>query len=74
MSRRIGTGLLVVGACSACWIAPLLVGLAGAGWLGARGVSWPVIAGIGVLGAAALVVGRRLRQRRRPAACACPPV
>lgn len=72
MSRRIGTGLLAVGACGACWIAPLAVGFAGAGWLGALGAGWPWMAGAGILAGAALVAAR-LRRRARSGACACPP-
>lgn len=71
--RRIGGGLLLVGACGACWLVPLLVGLVGAGWLGALGAGWPWMAGIGLLAAGALVLGRRVQRRRRLGACACPP-
>lgn len=67
---KVGAGLLFVSACSACWIAPLLVGLLGAGWLGALGVSWPWMLGATALGALGLLTVRRIR--RRPG-CACPP-
>lgn len=70
MSRRVGLGLLIAGACSACWIAPLLVAALGAGWLGALGASWPWMLGGAALGAIAVVVGRRLRRRQRSGACA----
>ncbi len=73
MSRRVGLGLLVAGACSACWIAPLLVAALGAGWVGALGAGWPWMLGVAVLAAAAVVVGRRMQRRRRPGTCAAPP-
>ena len=57
MMKRVGTGLLFVGACSACFIAPLLVGLLGAGWVGALGAGWGWMAG------AALIAGATLIQR-----------
>lgn len=69
---KVGAGLLFVGACSACWIVPLLVGLLGAGWLGAFGASWPWMIGAAVLAALAVLIARRVQRRRRPG-CACPP-
>jgi hypothetical protein len=72
MKRRIGTGLLFVGACSACWVAPLLIALLGAGWVGALGAGWTWMAGAAVVAGATLVLVRRVQRRRRPG-CACPP-
>lgn len=72
MKRRVGTGLLFLGACSACFIAPLLVGLAAGGWAGALGAGWPWVVGVAATGAAAFMVLRRVQRRRRPG-CACPP-
>ena len=72
MTRRIGLGLLVAGACGACWIAPLLVATLGAGWVGALGAGWPWTLGAAALGAIAVVAVRRLQRRRRPGACAAP--
>lgn len=72
--RRLGGGLLLAGACGACWLVPLMAGLVGAGWLGAFDVDWPWAVGAGLLTAAALFVARRMRRRGRPASsCACPP-
>lgn len=71
MKRRIGIGLLVAGACSACWVAPVLVAAIGAGWLGALGASWPWMLATGAT-ALALFAVRRL-ARRRPSACGQPP-
>ncbi|MGD9570480.1 MAG: hypothetical protein AB7V62_01175 [Thermoleophilia bacterium] len=73
MRRKLGTGLLVVGACSACWIVPVLVALLGAGWAGALGASWFWIACAAVLtGAAAVLVRRGQRRRRAQCGCATP--
>jgi hypothetical protein len=70
VKRNLGTGLLVAGACSACWIAPVLVALMGAGWVGALGAgcAWAVAAGCASL--VALVLLRRVR-RRRQGVCDC---
>ena len=65
--RKVGTGLLVIGACSACWIAPLLTALLGAGWAGTLGASWVWMAAVAGVVAAGLVAARRI-QRRRAAA------
>lgn len=50
-----------MGECGACWLVPLLVGLVGAGWFEALGAGWPWVAGIGLLVAGALVLGRRVQ-------------
>jgi hypothetical protein len=54
--RRLGLGALVAGACSVCWVAPLLVGAAGAGWLEGLEVGLPLAIGGGALAIAALVL------------------
>lgn len=72
MKRRIGIGLLVAGACSACWVAPVLVAAVGAGWLGALGASWPWMLATATAAGLALVAARRL-ARRPPDACGHPP-
>ena len=66
MTRRVGLGLLLAGACGACWIAPLLVGAASAGWLESMEVGLPLAIGGGILAAIAVSVARRLSRRRRP--------
>jgi hypothetical protein len=70
VKRNLGTGLLVAGACGACWIAPLLVALLGAGWAGALGAGWAWAVVAGCAGLAGLVLLRRIR-RRRQGACGC---
>lgn len=70
MSRRLGTGLLVVGACGACWIVPLLVAAVGAGWAGSLGASGIWMACAALLAGAGAVLLRRSQRRR--ARCACP--
>lgn len=72
MRRRIGLGLLFAGACGACWIAPLLVGAASAGWLESMEVGLPLVVGGGILAAIVVSLGRRLSRRRRPRGCAVP--
>ena len=71
VKRRLGTGLLVVGACGACWIVPLLIAALGAGWLGALGAGWAWMMGAAIATGAALVLVRRIQRRRRHG-CACP--
>lgn len=73
MRRRLGLGLLVAGACGACWIAPLLVGAAAAGWLEWMEVGLPAVVGGAVVAAAAVALVRRVQRGRRPGACAAPP-
>jgi hypothetical protein len=70
MTRRAGTGLLFIAACSACWVAPLLIALLGAGWAGALGGSWSWMLAVACVLAVGLVAARRI-QRRRSAACGC---
>lgn len=70
MRRRLGAGLLVAGACSACWIAPLVVAALGGGWTGALGGGWAWIVAVAAATGASLVLLRRLHRRR---GCGCPP-
>jgi hypothetical protein len=70
--RKVGSGLLFIGACSACWVAPLLIALLGAGWAGALGASWIWMIAVAAVVTAGLVAARRI-QRRRAAACNCSP-
>lgn len=74
MKRRFGLGLLVAGACGACWVAPLLVAALGAGWLGALGARWPWTAVAAATGAIAVIAARRFARRHRPNACGQPPM
>lgn len=69
MRRNLGTGLLVAGACGACWIAPILIALLGAGWAGALGAGWGWAILAGCAGLVGLVLQRRFR-RRAGGACA----
>lgn len=70
MKRGLRTGLLIAGACGACWIAPLLVALLGAGWLGALGAGWGWAIAAGCAGLVGLVLLRRVRRRKQDA-CGC---
>ncbi len=71
MTRRLGTGLLFVGACSACWVAPLLIALLGAGWAGALGAEWIWMAAVACAAAAGLLAVGLVRRRRRAASRGC---
>jgi hypothetical protein len=70
--RKLGTGLLLAGACSVCWIAPVLVALLGAGWAGALGAGWTWAIAAGCAGLAGIVLLRRVRRRRRRACGGAP--
>jgi len=72
VKRNLGTGLLIAGACTACWIAPVLVALIGAGWVGALGAGWTWAIAAGCAALVGLVVLRRVRRRRQDA-CGCAP-
>lgn len=70
MRRGLGAGLLFAVACSACWIAPLVLAALGGGWAGALGGSWAWIVAVAAATGTSPVLLRRLRRRR---GCGCPP-